>query len=200
MLAEHLVYSAAIAIIAGMLSFRYTGRDNSWIIILVSYAPDLDKISDAILNSIGFTVLFEGHTIHHGTFHTIAAIILFGVILAFLFHPFGIQFFDTFFFTIIGVSAHLFEDALVYSANYMYLWPFSREKLGLGWLPVTGSEESYNANVLHMANAEVLLIGLLVLILAILIRTRAEGSGWIRWYIPDKIYRIFYLDPHMKKS
>jgi hypothetical protein len=192
MLAEHLVYTTALAVIAGMLFFRYTGRDTSWIIILVTYAPDLDKILDPVLNGIGFTVLFEGHTIHHGTFHTVAAMIVFGVFMAFLLHPIGIRFTDAFLFTLIGFGAHLFEDALVYSANYMYLWPFSHEKLGLAWLPVNGSEESYNADFFHIANTEVLLIGLAILIIAILIRTRVEGPGWIRWYMPEKVYRFVF--------
>lgn len=192
MLAEHLIFTSAIAVIVGMLSFRYTGRDSSWIVILVTYVPDLDKILDSILNWIGFEVLFEGHTIHHGTFHTVAAMIVFGVFIAFLLNPFGIRFFDSFIFTLVGFGAHLFEDALVYSANYMYLWPLSREKLGLAWLPVNGSEESYNANFFHLANTEVLFIALLFLLLAILVRTRVEGSGWIRWYMPKKVYRKFF--------
>ena len=99
MLAEHLVYSTAVAVIAGMLFFHYTGRDTSWIIILCTYLPDLDKIGDRLLDSIGFTVLFEGHTIHHGTFHTGAAMLIFGVSIAFLLHPFGIRFFDALLFT-----------------------------------------------------------------------------------------------------
>ena len=125
MLAEHLVYSTAIAVIAGMLSFHYTGRDASWIIILCTYLPDLDKIGDSLLNSIGFTVLFEGHTIHHGTFHNFAAMLIFGISIAFLLHPLGVRFFDAMIFAIMGFGAHLFEDALVYPSNYMYLWPFS---------------------------------------------------------------------------
>lgn len=198
MLAEHLVYTTAIAVIAGMLAFHYTGRDASWIVILCTYLPDLDKIGDSLLNRIGFTVLFEGHTIHHGTFHTIAAMIIFGVIIAFLLHPFGVRFFDAMIFAIIGSGAHLFEDALVYPSNYMYLWPFSREKLGLAWLPVGGSEESYSANFFHLANTEVLLIGLVFLLIAILVRTRVEGSGWIKWYLPEHICRHYF--PNDKKS
>jgi hypothetical protein len=189
MLAEHLVYTSAIAIIAGMILFRFTGRDTSWIIILVSYVPDLDKIADRILNGIGFTVLFEGHTIHHGTFHNIAAMIIFAVIIAFLLHPLGIRYLDAFIFTIIGFGAHLFEDALVYTSNYMYLWPLYRGKMGLGWLPVNGIEENYKADFFHIANSEVLFIGMIFLFAAILIRTRFEGPGWIRWYMPEKLYR-----------
>jgi len=198
MLAEHLVYTTAIAVIAGMLAFHYTGRDASWIVILCTYLPDLDKIGDPLLNRIGFTVLFEGHTIHHGTFHTVAAMIIFGVIIAFLLHPFGVRFFDAMIFAIIGSGAHLFEDALVYPSNYMYFWPFSRERLGLAWLPVGGSEESYSANFFHLANTEVLLIGLVFLLIAILVRTRVEGSGWITWYLPEQICRRYF--PNDRKS
>ncbi len=198
MLAEHLVYTAAVMIIAGMISVRLAGRDSSWIVLLVSYFPDLDKISDGILNRIGFTVLFEGHTIHHGTFHNIAAMLVFGVMIAFLLNPFGIRFFDSFVFTLAGMGAHLFEDALVYPANYMYFWPFSPAKLGLAWLPV-GSEESYNANFFHIANTEVLLFGLLLLLLALLVRTRVEGPGWMRWYLPETICRPFFAGNHPRK-
>ncbi|MEI7856258.1 MAG: metal-dependent hydrolase [Methanomicrobiales archaeon] len=192
MLAEHFVFTSAIAVIVGMLFFHYTGRDSSWIIILVSYAPDFDKVSDRFLNQLGFTVLFDGNPIHHGTFHNIAAMLLFAVIIAFLLHPLGFRFFDTVIFSIIGFGAHLFEDALVYPSHYMYLWPFSREKLGLAWLPVNGYEESYNSNFFHIANTEVLIIGLTVLLIAILLRTWFEGAVWIRWYMPEKVYLFLF--------
>ena len=195
MLAEHFVYTAAIAVIAGMLSLRFTGRDSSWIVILVSYAPDLDKVMNTILNLIGFQVLFEGIAIHHGTFHTIAAMAVFAIAMAFLLHPFGIRFFDAFLFTVLGFFAHLFEDALVYPANYMYLWPFSRQKLGLAWLPATPFEENYMADFLRIANTEVLIIGLLLLLLAVLVRTRVEGPGWIRWYMPERVYTALFPRP-----
>ncbi|HUH79077.1 MAG TPA: metal-dependent hydrolase [Methanoregula sp.] len=194
MLAEHLVYSAALAVIAGMLFFRFTGRDSSWIIILVSYAPDLDKIAEGILHHLRFAA-FSGHGAPTGIFHNVAAMVIFAVIVAFLLRPFGIRYLDSFLFALIGFGAHLFEDALVYPAGYAYLWPFSAGKMGLGWLPVGGYEESYNANFFHIANAEVLLIGLVLLLIAILVRTRAGGPGWIRWYMPESVYRRFFGGP-----
>jgi membrane-bound metal-dependent hydrolase YbcI (DUF457 family) len=189
MLSEHLVYSAAIAIIAGMLWYRSTGRDYSWIIIACAFVPDLDKIADGILNRVGFTLLFESHTIHHGTFHNITMMLIFAIIVAFLLHPFGIPFIDSLLFSSIGFGAHLFEDALVYPSDYMYLWPFTTEKLGLGWLPGILSEEAYNGNFFRIANTEVLLIGFVLLVAAIIIRTRVEGTDWIRWYLPEQLYR-----------
>jgi len=193
MLAEHLVYSTAIAIVAGMIFFRYTGRDCSWIIVIVAYLPDMDKIAGPILRHFfGITVIF-GYTIHRGVFHTVAAMFLFALIIAVLLHPFGVRYFDAFIFTAIGTGAHLLEDALVYPAGYMYLWPLSRDKAGLAWLSTGLNEENYTATFFHIANTEVLLIGLALLVAAVLIRTRVEGPGWIRWYMPDSVYRKFFL-------
>jgi hypothetical protein len=45
-LSEHLIYSTAIAIIAGMIWYKYTGRDPSWIIIASAYAPDFDIVAE----------------------------------------------------------------------------------------------------------------------------------------------------------
>jgi len=191
MLAEHLVYSSAIAIIAGMIFFRFTGRDCSWIIVIVAYLPDFDKIVGPILRHfLGVTVIF-GYTIHHGAFHTVAAMFFFGIIVAVLLHPFGIPYFDAFILTAIGTGAHIFEDALVYPANYMYLWPLSREKIGFAYLPTGLNEEDYTASFFHIANTEVLLIGLALLAAAAIIRTRVEGPGWIRWYMPESVYQSF---------
>jgi hypothetical protein len=188
MLAEHIIYSSAIAVLVGMLFFKYTGRDYSWIIILCAWAPDIDSIANRFLTRFGFTLLFEGQKISHGDFHNIAVMVIFGILVAFLLHPFGIKFFDSLFFSVIGFAAHLFEDALVYKVGYPYLWPFSSENLGIGLLPNLVSEENYFRDFFGIANTEVLIIGLVFLLVAIIIRTYVEGSAWIRWYMPDKVY------------
>ena len=64
--------------------------------------------------------------------------------------------------------------------------------LGLGWLSAAGSEELYHADFFHIANTRVVFIGLALLLFAVLIRTRVEGSGWIHWYMPEKIYRKYF--------
>ena len=192
MLAEHIFYSGAIAILVGMLFYRFNGRDHSWIIIVCAWAPDIDLISNTILNRFGFTLLYEGQPISHGVFHNLVIMIIFSVLVAFLLHPFGIKFFDSLFFSVIGFSAHLVEDALVFKAAYMYLWPVSSEKLGWGLLPNMASEDVYLSNFFGIANAEVLLIGVLFLLAAIIIRTFVEGSMWIRWYMPNALYVKFF--------
>jgi carbon starvation protein CstA len=188
MLAEHIIYSTALAILVGMVFYKYTGRDSSWIIILCAWIPDIDLIANSVLTRSGFTLLFEGHRITHGVFHNIAIMVFFGILLAFLLHPFGIRFLDAFFFAVIGFGAHLFEDALVYDPGYEFLWPLSSKVLGLGLLPNMINEENYMRNFFGIANTEVLIIGLVLLLVAILIRTYWEGSSWIRWYMPDKVY------------
>jgi len=192
MIVEHLFYSMAIAIIVGMLFYTFTGRDHSWIIILCAWIPDVDLIAKSFLNNFGFVVLFKGQPIQHGTFHTIAMMVIFAILMAFLLHPFGIRFFDSLFFSIIGFGAHLFEDALVYKVGYMFLWPFVHENLGIGLLPNIVSEENYMKDFFRVANTEVLMIGILLLIVAIIIRTYVEGPTWIRWYMPNSLYmKIF---------
>ena len=47
-------------------------------------------------------------------------------------------------------------------------------------------------NFLGLANTEVLVIGLGFLLIAILIRTYREGPTWIRWYMPDRVYKKLF--------
>ena len=158
------------------------GGTASWIIILCAWIPDIDLVANRVLTSFGFTLLFEGHRISHGVFHNIAIMVLFGVLAAFLLHPFGIRFFDAFFFAVVGFGAHLFEDALVYDPGYAFLWPISSKVLGFGLLPNMINEENYQGTFFHIANTEVLVIGLACLLVAIRrVRTWREGPSWVRW-------------------
>jgi membrane-bound metal-dependent hydrolase YbcI (DUF457 family) len=171
MLSEHIFYSGASAILIGMIFYKYTGRDSSWIIVLCAWAPDLDLFLD------------------HGDFHNITFMIIFGIFMAFILKSFGIKFFDALFFSVIGFGAHLLEDAMVYDVAYPFLWPFSTNNHGLELFPeVISRRGDYIANFFRIANTEVLIAGLLFLMLAIIIRTYFEGPKWIRWYIPEKIY------------
>ena len=188
MISEHIVYSTALAILIGMLFHKYTGRDCSWIIILCAWAPDIDLIANGVLTRFGFTLLFEGHKISHGVFHNIAVMVIFGIMVAFFLHPFGLRFFDAFLFSVIGFGAHLVEDALVYTVAYPFLWPFSSNDQGWGLLPNILTEEEYVRDFFRIANTEVLIVGVVFLLVAIIIRTYIEGPSWIRWYMPDRVY------------
>ena len=191
MLAEHIVYSTALAVIAGMFCLRYTGRDVSWIIIVLAWAPDTDLIF-TILRFFRLRFHVDGYSLVHGTFHNVAAMFVFAVIFAFVLQRFGLRYLDAFILSIIGFGAHLVEDALVYPQGYALLWPFIRENVGLGWLDPSATEETYLANFFHIANTHVLFIGLVFLLLAIFIRTLFEGSDWIRYYMPEKLYKRYF--------
>jgi hypothetical protein len=194
MLAEHIIYSCAIAVIVGMVFLHYTGRDYSWLIILCAWAPDFDILANPILNRLGFTLLYEGHKIAHGDFHNIAIMVIFGIVMAFLLHPLGIKLIYSFVYSVIGFGAHLFEDALVYKVGYRFLWPFSSKIMGLGILTQVQSEEHYISNFYGIANTGVLIIGLIVLCAAIIFRTYVEGRTWIRWYMPNGLYKIIFKE------
>jgi hypothetical protein len=194
MIAEHIVFSGALAILVGMIFYKYTGRDPSWIIVISAWAPDLDVIANPVLRRLGFRVLFEGSPIYHGTFHTIGVMVIFGIAMAFLLHPLGIKFFDSLFFSIIGFGAHLVEDALVYKLGYKFLWPLSSQILGIGLFPDILNEDYYIKDFFGIANTEVLIIGLVLLLTAFLIRTYYEGSlSWLRWYLPNRVYRAVFV-------
>lgn len=181
MILEHFVYSAAMAIVAGMIYLRWTGRDPSWIMIAAALAPDIDLVIHGGLRLFGFTLLFEGHRISHGNFHNVLVAGLFAVAVAFLLHPFGVKFIDGMVFSWLGFMAHLVEDALVYADSYAVFWPISTEVVGLGWLPRTRT-------ILGLANPETLFVGLALLAGAIAIRCYVEGTWWLR---ENPVVRIF---------
>ncbi len=120
MLLEHLIYSTAIAIIAGMLYFRRTGRDPSWIIIASAYAPDFDVIAGEVFNKLGLNILINGAPIKHGDFHNIAFLLIFAVLAALVLKAVHMRFVDSFIFAGIGFGAHMFEDALVFNPGYAF--------------------------------------------------------------------------------
>lgn len=73
MLLEHLINSTAIAMIAGMLHYRYSSKDYSWIIIS-AFVPDIDLIAEWVFKQLDMNVLIFGNPIKHGDFHNIAAL------------------------------------------------------------------------------------------------------------------------------
>jgi hypothetical protein len=169
MIIEHLFYSAALAILIGMVFYEYTRRDSSWIIIVCAFIPDLDFITNPVLRSLGVRLIIDGSSIHHGTFHTLLFMVLFGIVVAFLLYLLGIRFFDALFFSMIGFGAHLVED----------------------WFAPVIHEENYVTDFFRIANTDVLILSLVLLLAAILIRTYGErSSSWIRWYMPEKLYLI----------
>ena len=181
MLFEHWIYSTAIAIIVGMLYYRFTGREYPWIIIMSAYAPDFDIFVDTILRRVGVTLLIDGIPIRHGSFHNIVVLLLFAFSVALLLHPIGIKFIDSFIFASIGFGAHLFEDALVFNPGYAFFWPLSNQRLGIGIM-------GYNPNLYGIADIGVLLVGITAVVICVGIRVIYEGSSWIRYLLIPRVF------------
>jgi hypothetical protein len=170
---EHIIYSSALAVLIGMIFSRYTGRDPSWIIIAVAFVPDIDSILERLET---FPRIVIPGTIHHGDFHTILFLILFSLLCAAVLQWFGIWFIDGLICSAIGIAAHFFEDALVYNPSYPFLWPITSHIFGIGILEGP-------RNLFGIANSTVLLIGIILFVCAVLVRTIVEGTGWWRVFI-----------------
>lgn len=85
----------------------------------------------------------------------------------------GMRFWDSFLFAGIGFGAHMFEDALVFKPFYTFLWPISEQKLGIGLF-------DYKPDLYGIANTDVLMVGLTLMVLCGGIRVLYEGKGGIR--------------------
>ncbi len=172
---EHIIYSTAIAIIVGMVYYRYTKREYPWIIIASAYAPDIDIAADSLLRMLNITLLISGRPIQHGDFHNLAALILYAFLISMLLKLISIRFMDAFVFSGIGFGAHIFEDMLISPLNqgYAVLLPLSDKKIGLGLL-------KENPDLYGIADSEVLIIGILLLEMCIILRILLEGKGWIK--------------------
>jgi len=168
---EHLIYSTAIAIIAGMLWFKRTGRDPSWIIIASAYAPDFDIVAGELLKKLDLNSLTT--PIRHGDFHNIAFLLLFATAAALVLRLAGMRSGDSFLFAGIGFGAHMFEDALIANPAYAFFWPLSEHKFGIGLF-------DYKADLYGIANTDVLIVGVIFLVLCGGIRAFYEGKGGIR--------------------
>jgi hypothetical protein len=177
MLFEHLIYSTAIAIVAGMVYYRSVGRDYSWIIIASAYAPDIDTIFNPLLRKMGISLMLNGHPIVHGNFHNLAVLIVYSASAAFLLHPIGIRFTDSLLFASLGFAAHLFEDALVFDLAYSFFWPITSREFGIGLF-------HYSADLYGIADRDVLMLGLILVGFSAILRTAFEGTGWIRRMLP----------------
>lgn len=189
MLIEHLIYSSALAIFIGMIHYKYFNRDYSWIIIASAYIPDLDMISGSLLKILGITPLIGRHNITHGDFHNVMILAFYAIFLAILLHTFGYKFLDSAIFAGIGFSAHLFEDALVFRDGYSFFFPFVRQRLGIGLFCKECSlchSCHYNPDFYGIANKEVLIIGLILLLSSAALRAKYEGPRWIKNYLPRK--------------
>jgi len=176
MLLEHLIYSAALALIVGIFFVRYTKRDPTWIIILMTIAPDVDYVVNKAMLFAGFEFPY---IINHGDFHNLVGLTVFCLLGAIVFSRFGIRFGDALLCSVLGYVAHFAEDFIVYPPAYCYLYPFKYVDYGINLIPETAN--------LVIAGTEVLLVGVGVFSLALCIRMYADGGKLSLAYMTDSL-------------
>jgi len=130
---EHLIYSTAIAIIAGMLWYKRTGRDPSWIIIASAFAPDFDIVEGELIKKLDLNNLISTPTVH-GDFHNIAFMLLFATAAALVLRLAGMRFWDSFLFAGFMEGAQDFREELIANPAYRYCWPMTKQRWRMGIL------------------------------------------------------------------
>jgi membrane-bound metal-dependent hydrolase YbcI (DUF457 family) len=160
-----------------MLFSRFKGTDPSWIIIAVAFVPDIDFVLQELRKIPGITLPF---IVRHGDFHNILALIFFSLVIAAAASAIGVWFPDAFVCAVIGIAAHLFEDALIADPAYRFFWPFSLQNSGIGILTEI-------PDILGIANGEVILVGIVLLSGALCVRTLVEGKGWWKVFLQGGI-------------
>jgi hypothetical protein len=128
---EHLIYSTAIAIIAGMLWYKYTGRDPSWIIIASAFAPDFDIVAGELLKKLDLNFLITT-PIRHGDFHNIAFLLLFATAAVLVLRLAGMRFVDSFLFAGFREGAQVFREELIANSTFRSCWPIAKQRRGIG--------------------------------------------------------------------
>jgi hypothetical protein len=171
MLSEHIIYSTALAILISIPYVKYTGRDPTWIIILMCFAPDIDYFLSFIMPSY----------ISHGDFHNILALIVFTAICSWILVKCGVKTIDAIICTSIGFTAHLLEDAFVYNPAYAFFYPISNDRTG--WAII---RETFN--LYPFGSTNVIIFGVFLLAIAI----------GLKYFTTDKLKEM-WICQQMKK-
>lgn len=153
---------------------RYGRKDMAWLIIPISLLPDIDHFNDVLWD---YGILpWEVRAIpnlHIGMFHTVVMVAIVAIILFVIVKGFSkLPAIDIAIYSVIGYSAHLIEDYLVYPSAYQMLFPFTTKFYGNNFIPETGD--------LGIAGARVLGLGLLLLVVAFGLRRYCESIGWMK--------------------
>ena len=165
---EHFIYSAAVAVLVGMVYFNRYSRDPSLIIVIIAMLPDIDFLISQIEQSLNIP---SSLIITHGDFHNTLSLLVISIICALFFTYLGFSFIDGFVCVFIGYFAHFVCDFLVGNPSYPFLWPFSNIILSYGLL-------SQEWDFFGIANINVLFLGIILLFFSIIVRQIVEGKYW----------------------
>jgi len=172
---EHLIYTAAIAIIIGMVLQHYKKPDISWVLIPMSAIPDIDYPISKFMTFIGFKYPY---IINHGDFHNLIGLFVISSLSVIYLNRkilggwllIGIM-------CVSGFAIHLFEDVLVYDHIYSVLYPITIKVYGWNLIPETGN--------LIIGGTNVFIVGFICVAIALLTRVALKGDDWIDGYYND---------------
>lgn len=167
-----------MCVIAGLIYDRYRTVNPVWIIWFAMLIPDSDFIAEVVWDSIFPTKIAP---VIHGSFHNILVLMLSSIIIGwYLWKKTKIPFHDTALCVAVGFTAHLLEDALVNGVVYHFYVPISSRGWYQGYI-LHPSEDLVAFNN-YIGSSNVVIIGVLLLIIAILIRSNVNGFNWLEKY------------------
>jgi len=126
--------------------------------------------------------------INHGDFHNFLFIFCVAVVVGwYIWKRTGILFKDAFLCISLGALAHIAEDALANGSLYYFYRPFSERGWYQGYI-ITPWEDIIWANTV-IASTNLIIIGVALVIVAVMIRCKLQGYGWLTKY--DLLTPIF---------
>jgi len=176
---EHLIYNAAIALLVGIVYLRYTNRNPAWIIVATAFMPDVDVIFEFVTtNLMGIN---SQYAMHHGVFHNLLSMVCISILIAYALSRYNLaSFSDGLICAMIGYTAHLGEDWIVYKYIYQFLFPLTTKSYGTGLIPEAG-DISLNVGeyVINLGGITVLLVGVAFLLASMGVFYLMERKGWL---------------------
>jgi len=175
---EHAIYTSAICVLLGLVYETYTTRNPVWIVWFSMLIPDSDFVVQTVLHSIN---PYEPLLINHGDLHNFFFVFCIAVVGGwYIWKHTNISFGDGFFCISLGACLHMAEDALVNGTRYHFYRPFSERGWYQGFILEPWNDIVFANNVI--ASTNVIIIGVVLLVIAILIRGKLQGYKWIRKY------------------
>ena len=188
MFAEHVIFNLAFAVVLTSFVQREFAGWGTLIIVISGCVPDIDGIIDLGQNHLVYITgqLLPRMTEHSRDFHSLGVLVIYAVLAGItLMYVFRLKFSFVALCAGTGFGAHLFEDALVYNPSSAIFWPISSVPAGFGIFT------DYSRNFLGIANTEVLLIGMVLLIGAVLAGLILRKTPWDEIDgSPARIYKL----------
>jgi membrane-bound metal-dependent hydrolase YbcI (DUF457 family) len=170
----------ALCVLAGMIYNRYADHNPVWLIWFAMFIPDSDYVVQLIWESVFPTKITP---VIHGGFHNILTLVIASYLFGwYIWKNTKIRFTAAAFCVALGFTVHLVEDALVNGIVYHFYIPISSRGWYQGYI-LTPMDDIIFANTV-IASTNIIVIGILLLILTIMIRSNIQGYDWLEKYNP----------------